>query len=572
MIHDVPSTGYAELLINAGDGPTMIINRDEVNVLYIGNDNSVASKQGSGDISIIDPLSFLSFDGEDAKYGTASVGVIQADVVKGAINWAPSPAQAAQQIALLGLATSANQSSQITAANLGNLTAGVIQNISSTITGNHIALQSMVGNPFFTNPNGSADATGWTVRQATFQTAGLNGAVSLPAGSGQPNGIFVTATGAPAQFQWGGSGASAFPVVPGQFCNGHFMINPQQTGTAFAGIAFFTSNGTFISTLSTNTPINTANIWQKIFTSVQAPPTAAFADPVFGLTGNGVGNTYYATAAIAYATGQPGSIANDHAQAIAGTGAPLIHGVQNVFSATNVALPANNTQFFPGASAQTTVVGISYEGFVTLSGAVNPTSIDIDFSWYENGILVYEERRWFYVGTVASPHSIFFKGPSKGSSVNVSIGGAVNATTIVAFQFNTSSRPTDKDEWRTLSGQFQSGAANGTGVYDLAKNLILAYNFPAQAAGNTQVLCLPYWEGKFSLDANTGSNTTDLQVIMDDIPTVGDNTSWFNRKSDASGFLEVTESFMPRTQQKISIRNANAAAETINCFLVTNQY
>lgn len=118
----VPGTGFAQLLVNAGDGPTMIINRDETLQLYVGDDNSVASKNGTGDIDIIDPLSYIVYDGIDTKYGICATPgqSIQVDCVKGATNWQPSPQQAAQQIALLGLATATNQVTQNSTAQATN--------------------------------------------------------------------------------------------------------------------------------------------------------------------------------------------------------------------------------------------------------------------------------------------------------------------------------------------------------------------------------------------------------------------------------------------------------------------
>ena len=110
-LYTVPGTGYAQLIVNAGDGPTMVINRDETTQLYVGDDNSVASKNGTGDIDIIDPLSYIVYDGIGTKYAiSADTNTsIQVDCVKGATNWAPSPQQAALQISLLGLATESTQ-------------------------------------------------------------------------------------------------------------------------------------------------------------------------------------------------------------------------------------------------------------------------------------------------------------------------------------------------------------------------------------------------------------------------------------------------------------------------------
>jgi hypothetical protein len=141
-IYTVPGTGYAALIVNAGDGPTMVINRDETVQLYVGSDNSVASKNGTGDIDIIDPLSYIVYDGIDSKYAIAATpGVeIVVDAVKGATNWAPSPAQAAQQIALLGLATATNQTTQI--GHESNIDSATTTNLPTLVTGIHLPINA----------------------------------------------------------------------------------------------------------------------------------------------------------------------------------------------------------------------------------------------------------------------------------------------------------------------------------------------------------------------------------------------------------------------------------------------
>lgn len=100
----VPGNGFGIPLVDSGDGPSMVINRDTINQLYIGDDNSISAKQGTGNISIIDPLSFMCFDGVNTKYGLSAnpTEEVIADVVKGATNWAPSPAQIALELSESG--------------------------------------------------------------------------------------------------------------------------------------------------------------------------------------------------------------------------------------------------------------------------------------------------------------------------------------------------------------------------------------------------------------------------------------------------------------------------------------
>lgn len=116
MTVKVPSTGYAQPLVDIGDGPSLIINRDLVTPLYLGEDNSQISNKtivGDPNISIVDPLGSIAVDGRKAVYGFAGTGSIEVDIKKGAVYWAPSPAQVAAQINALGLAkdTSVNNPS-----------------------------------------------------------------------------------------------------------------------------------------------------------------------------------------------------------------------------------------------------------------------------------------------------------------------------------------------------------------------------------------------------------------------------------------------------------------------------
>lgn len=105
-IHQVPNRGFGELLVNSGDGPCLIVNRDLVSQLLIGKDNSVFSKGATGDVSVVDPLGSVAVNGREALYGMGlqASGTISVDIMKNASYWAPSPAQVAAQINALGLA------------------------------------------------------------------------------------------------------------------------------------------------------------------------------------------------------------------------------------------------------------------------------------------------------------------------------------------------------------------------------------------------------------------------------------------------------------------------------------
>lgn len=109
----VPATGYAQPLVMAGDGPSLVINRDLTTPLIVGKDNSVTSKGATGDISLIDPLGSMRFNGLSNVFGIASTTNINGGpgnspitvvIEAGADNWIASPAQVSAQLNALGLA------------------------------------------------------------------------------------------------------------------------------------------------------------------------------------------------------------------------------------------------------------------------------------------------------------------------------------------------------------------------------------------------------------------------------------------------------------------------------------
>jgi hypothetical protein len=118
-LYQVPgiNTPYGEQLVNAGDPPSLIINRDLTKQLLISTDSSLAGlSQTSGNLSIIDPLGAMAVDGTESLYANnVGTGFITVDVQVGGTYWAPSPAQVAEQISALGLATLAEQINQNTA-------------------------------------------------------------------------------------------------------------------------------------------------------------------------------------------------------------------------------------------------------------------------------------------------------------------------------------------------------------------------------------------------------------------------------------------------------------------------
>jgi hypothetical protein len=97
----------------AGSNPGVLVNRDESNSAYTSPNPGFSP--GDPTCSIHDALIGIPYDGTTDVYATVEPGVsILMDYMENAQNWQPSPAQAAVQIAELGLATASNQGTQIT--------------------------------------------------------------------------------------------------------------------------------------------------------------------------------------------------------------------------------------------------------------------------------------------------------------------------------------------------------------------------------------------------------------------------------------------------------------------------
>jgi hypothetical protein len=115
LIYGVPA-------YNADPRPFLLANLDLVNPVYYGPDLGLSAAQSSQ----IPALGAVSFDGtEDIWASPLQAGLtVVTDFIPGGTSWAPSPAQVSAQISALGLATSSNQLTGISAVGTVNDTLG----------------------------------------------------------------------------------------------------------------------------------------------------------------------------------------------------------------------------------------------------------------------------------------------------------------------------------------------------------------------------------------------------------------------------------------------------------------
>jgi len=127
------------IIQGGGAGTVNVYNGDILNTLLVSPDNN----PGLTNSIPIQPLTNATVDGTTPQYACALSGTIAQCTVSGAGQMSPSPAQIAKQIAALGLATSANQATQIvsessTATNTGQVATSTAT--STALLGTGIAL------------------------------------------------------------------------------------------------------------------------------------------------------------------------------------------------------------------------------------------------------------------------------------------------------------------------------------------------------------------------------------------------------------------------------------------------
>jgi hypothetical protein len=116
-----------------------VVNSSETETVYLGDNPAIQSTDATG-LSPLGPLNAVPFDGQSPIYAISASGdeAVLWVFGAGAVDWAPSPVQAAVQIDTLGLATFNEQVNQNTAIPGNIAVTGVpLLNLSTPITSNN---------------------------------------------------------------------------------------------------------------------------------------------------------------------------------------------------------------------------------------------------------------------------------------------------------------------------------------------------------------------------------------------------------------------------------------------------
>lgn len=164
MLNTLNNGVVPDLVVSAGSGPALIVNRDLTNNVLISR-NSSFSASGT-DHSVIDPLGSLAVDGTDNIYALPQSGTPLIDIIEGANQWAPSPAQVASQIATLGLMKDTTGSTINTSVN--NVPTGISTTGTPLLHGFNLVYsltnQLIAANSTFTTPKIAFNKPGYYIR------------------------------------------------------------------------------------------------------------------------------------------------------------------------------------------------------------------------------------------------------------------------------------------------------------------------------------------------------------------------------------------------------------------------
>jgi len=276
----------AALIWAAGDGRAFIANRDETNTVITGQTNGISSADNAHDI--LDPLGGFVADGSVNVYARALSGKnVIIDAIPGAMFWAPSPVQAAVQIAELGLATEANQTTQIGVAGNTNTILGspaqdgTVSLVNTTLgapaqDGSVIALPGGIfatGVPLYSKPSVFASRSNLSVPAASTRTIGPGtvGQIGYEVGftvSGSASGHpFVTVTMTWVDSVTGLLVAEEIWVLPAGSVNGltYYGTGPTKGDTLTVSIANNdpTTALTVSCVIATNSRLYTRDDWRQ---------------------------------------------------------------------------------------------------------------------------------------------------------------------------------------------------------------------------------------------------------------------------------------------------------------------
>lgn len=497
-----------------------IFNNDVANTMYIGAQRDVLTQSISSCIPLA-PLQGIAWP--DVDVWAFALQTINYLIIPGATAFAPSPVQVQLALIAAGVSTAANQAAQITGQNTQIGQAASLANQPGSLAANP--------NPFFTNPNtGNADDSSWGNFGAalTVQTAGVNGAVSLPAGSGYANGVKLTCNASASTNNMGiqnpiGTGQCAYKDVIAV----HAGLLPNVTPASYVGfieVTFFNAaNADIGQTQIPTTPTN--NAWFQASGTVTAPVNAVTyavgaGVATFSATDFTLGDSCYVVACIGYNSSRQGSIHSDIALAHANQGTPLLHGIDYVEGPIATVLVG-------AASSASVTIPFLKPGYVISVSALVANSLSTipfmtaDMHWTDStGAAFFGRVKYCFPMTQSGTFTVGGSGPVRGpfgiltfTNHDPTYGATVTVSVIETTQHIA------RDDWRgPLEGDpslvgvipIYNGGTNFAPTGDVARATFANINSGVIPNNTTDTFLLPLYTGDvgFTFSATAGLNIT----------------------------------------------------------------
>lgn len=255
------------------------------------------------------------------------------------------------------------------------------------------------------------------------------------------------------------------------------------------------------------------------------------------------------------------SVPQTSANAIAATGVPLLSAKNVLGSNTTVIGPGANQNIGPFAITQPSYE-IQMTAYESGAGATGPLLLKFNWNDSVSVATVAVEYYWIWPGVALNDHIIYGRGPTKADQLLIQAFNQSGAMQYSLFwRVLQSSRLFQRDDLRTV---FYATTASGGTIPTLEPpSSLLGYRSVSVAAAASDNTELPLYVGMAQLYADTGSNTTDFTLTIQDSANPdaeGLGSRMLRYKSDANGLI-VAQLALPRYQCRVSMLNGNAAAK-----------
>lgn len=263
-------------------------------------------------------------------------------------------------------------------------------------------------------------------------------------------------------------------------------------------------------------------------------------------------------------------------------GVPLLNLFGPLASFSNQSIPGNShTLFGLGGYNQPYL-----EGYIQIANlaAANTHSVPVcvQLKWQTlGGFDVDIDQFWCFSGQQGNPVYYAFHGPNKaaictmnvinadpvaGNSITVSINSFISSRVLGTFQvypLNLLSSP-----FSQFGPALYCTDQPALASCDPSEGIVAAVSQSVNT-GVTQNFLLPLMNGEAHLQGSTSSATNDMQAFIspasDAVGSIAGQI--INVKSDATGEIAPVLFKLPPVQCTLSIKNNNAAAKTLNCYV-----